>query len=41
MEGGIERKAREKATKKGFSEKVTFELKSKKEAVMSVLQEKF
>lgn len=37
MDGRIERKAREK----GFSEKVTFELKSKKEAVMNVLQEKF
>lgn len=37
----MERKVREKVTKKGFSEKVTFELKSKKEAVMNVLQEKF
>lgn len=31
----------EKVNKKDFSEKVTFELKSKKEAVMNVLQEKF
>lgn len=37
----IEGKVREKVTRKSFSEKVTFELKSKKEAVLNVLQEKF
>lgn len=41
MNGKREGKVGEKVNKKDFSEKVTFELKSKKEAVMNVLQEKF
>lgn len=39
LDGTVEGKVGE-VKKKGFSEKVIFELKSKKEAVMDILQEK-
>lgn len=41
LDGRMKGSVREKVTKKGFSEKVTFELKSKKEVAMNVLQENF
>lgn len=41
LNGKTEGKLGEKVNKKDFSEKVTFELRSKKEAVTNVLQEKF
>lgn len=39
--GKTEGKLGEKVNKKDFSEKVTFELRSKKESIMNVPQEKF
>lgn len=41
LNGKTEGKQGEKVNKKDFSEKVTFELRSKKEAIMNVPQEKF